>query len=141
MTITTNKLLKHLQEHLYCKLGVSPVHGIGVFAIRSIEKGSYPLKTIIKYEDINIKPDELKKLPPSLRKMINTFCYVDGKRAEIPSIGLNTMHLSLYLNHSKKPNLRFNSDCELVAIRKVAKGKELFIDYDISFGDEHDFDH
>ena len=73
--------------------------------------------------------------------MINTFCYVDGKRAEIPSIGLNTMHLSLYLNHSKKPNLRFNSDGELVAIRKVAKGKELFIDYDISFGDEHDFDH
>ena len=141
MTISKNKLLKHLNEHLYCKLGVSPVHGIGVFAIRGIEKGCYPLKTLFKYEDINIKPDEVKKLPPSIRKMINTFCYVDAKRVEIPSVGLNTMHLSLYLNHSKKPNLRFNSDGELVAIRKVKSGEELFIDYDLSFGDEHDFDH
>ena len=124
MTISSSKLLKHLHEHLYCKLGVSPVHGIGVFAIRSIEKGSYPLRTLLKYEDINIKPDEIKKLPQSLLKIINTFCYVNAKRVEIPSIGLNTMHLSLYLNHSKEPNLRFNSDGELVAIRKVSSGNE-----------------
>ena len=28
------KLLKHLAEEVYCRLGASPTHGVGVFAIR-----------------------------------------------------------------------------------------------------------
>ncbi len=139
MTISINELLNHLNEQVYCKLGPSPVHGIGVFAIRTIEKGCFPLRTLVQHEDINIDPEEIRQLPPALRKLIDTFCYVDDKRVEIPSMGLNTMHISLYLNHDKNPNLHFNADGELFAIRRIRSGEELFIDYDISFGEKHDF--
>lgn len=139
MTISINDLLQHLNEEVYCKLGVSPVHGIGVFAIRTIEKGCFPLRTLVEHEDIDIEPEEIAKLPLALRELIDKFCYVDAKRVEIPSIGLNTMHISLYLNHAKEPNLAFNAEGELFATRRIRAGEELFIDYDISFGEKHDF--
>jgi SET domain-containing protein len=59
--------------------------------------------------------------------------------ADVPCIGLNAMNISIYLNHSKTPNLAFDDQGELVALRNIKPGEELFIDYDISFGDVHIF--
>jgi len=47
--------------------------------------------------------------------------------------------LAVYLNHSKKPNLRFKKAGVLISLRKIAEAEELFIDYDISFGEKHFF--
>jgi SET domain-containing protein len=57
----------------------------------------------------------------------------------IPRLGLNTFDMAIYLNHSKKPNLRFKKAGVLIALRDVKKGEEMFIDYDISFGEKHKF--
>ncbi|NDE41574.1 MAG: hypothetical protein EB007_06305 [Betaproteobacteria bacterium] len=35
MSVSRKKLLAHLSQEVFCHLGVSPVHGIGVFAIRA----------------------------------------------------------------------------------------------------------
>ena len=50
------------------------------------------------------------------------------------------LHLSVYLNHSKQPNLRFKHDGSLVTLTRIEEGEELFIDYDRSFGEKHQFD-
>jgi SET domain-containing protein len=47
--------------------------------------------------------------------------------------------LAVYLNHSKKPNLKFKKDGSLISLTDVKEGEELFIDYDISFGEKHYF--
>ncbi len=50
------------------------------------------------------------------------------------------MRLGVYLNHSKKPNVQYEEDGELVSLRAIKTGEELFLDYDENFGDTHIFD-
>lgn len=134
------KLYEHLREHVYCKLGVSPIHGIGVFALRDIPKGTYPLKSMVSNKEIKFSRIELKSVPSTVRKHLNMFCLVEKGRVYAPEIGMNAVNLSIYLNHSKTPNLFYNDDGMLEAMVDIAKGDEVTIDYDISFDDEHIFD-
>lgn len=134
------KLYEHLRENVYCKLGVSPIHGIGVFALRDIPKGAYPLKSMVSNKEVKFSRIELKKVPSTVRKHLNMFCLIEKGRVFAPEIGMNAVNLSIYLNHSKTPNLFYNDDGVLEAMTDIAKGDEVTIDYDISFDDEHIFD-
>ena len=49
--MSKNKLLKHLQNDIYCRLDVSKIAGIGVFAIKTIPKGVNPFKILAKDKD------------------------------------------------------------------------------------------
>lgn len=139
MPISDKKLLAHLQEEVYCKLGVSPIHGIGVFAIRPIPKGIHPLKSYLRVREVDISKKLIKDLPKGVRQQIDTFCFYDKKKVSIPTIGLNSFDLAIYLNHSKKPNLKFKKAGVLISLKAIDEGEELFIDYDISFGEKHFF--
>ncbi len=133
-------ILDHLAQDVFCRLGVSPLHGVGVFAVRSIPKGSNPLRSRIKHREIRFTYDELKSLPPGVRKQIDMFCFYDDDSVLISTMGLNTMDFSIYLNHSKQPNLRLTKDGSFEALRRIRIGEELTMNYDHSFGEEHHFD-
>jgi SET domain-containing protein len=133
------KLLKHLKSDIYCKIGVSKIHGVGVFALREIPKGTKPLGGPRKQREVKVKLKEIEALPRGLKSYIKSFCFVDEDSIFIPSDGLNAMDMAVYLNHSKEPNLRFRKDGALVALKKIRSGAELFIDYDLSFEDTHFF--
>ena len=137
---TKKFLLDHLKNDVYCRLGVSPIAGVGVFAIRAIAKGVNPLKTWLPTEEVDIKKEELKKLPAAVRKQVEMFCFYDNKKVSIPVIGMNSMNMAIYLNHSKTPNLKFRKNGKLIALRAIHKDEELTIDYDESFGETHIFD-
>ena len=62
MAIDKTRILKHLQTEVYCRLGVSPIHGIGVFAIRDIPKGTHPLVSLLKIKEFSFTKKEIKKL-------------------------------------------------------------------------------
>ena len=119
MAHVKKKLLRHLAQGVYCKLGVSPIHGIGVFAIRAIPKGGEPLRAPVRFDDLVFSHAEIKKLPASVRREIKMFCYYDDKEVHIPAIGLNAANMSVYLNHSKKPNVEFKKNGQLVALRAI----------------------
>jgi len=91
MAIDKSRILKHLQTEVYCRLGVSPIHGIGVFAIRDIPKGTHPLVSLLKIKEFSFSKKEIKKLPASVQKEVRMFCYYDKDEHLIPSIGLNAM--------------------------------------------------
>jgi SET domain-containing protein len=133
------KLLKHLAEEVFCRLGVSPTHGVGVFAIRSIPKGIDPLRSPLPREELSFKMAELKHLPKGVRQQIKMFCYYDEKEVLIPTIGLNTMDFSIFLNHSKTPNIKIIKAGRFETLTKIKIGEELVMDYDQSFGEEHIF--
>ena len=139
MSSQKEKLYQHLLQDVYCKLGVSPIHGIGVFALRDIPAGTAPLRSMVSNKEIKFSRIELKKVPSSVRRHLSMFCLVEKGRVFAPEIGMNAVNLSVYLNHSKQPNLKFDDKDVLRAIRDIARGEELTIDYDLSFGDEHVF--
>jgi len=134
------KLFEHLRNGVYCHLAVSPLHGIGVFAIRPIPKDIEPLRSLLRFDDVKFSHEEIKSLPKGVRREIEMFCYYDDKHVLVPQIGLNGANLSVYLNHSKTPNVEFKKNGELVSLRAIKKGEELLMDYDIAFDAVHRFD-
>jgi SET domain-containing protein len=139
MSSLKDKLYDHLRDDVYCKLGVSTIHGIGVFALRDIPQGTAPLRSMVSNKEIKFSRIELKKVPSSVRKHLATFCLVEKGRVFAPEIGMNAVNISIYLNHSKTPNLKFDDKDVLRAVREIVRGEELTIDYDLSFDDDHDF--
>jgi len=139
MPTTKKKIIEHLEEEVFCKLGISPIHGIGVFAIKPIPKGINPLKSYIRSREIDVSKKDIKHLPKGVRNQIDMFYYYDRRSVSIPVNGLNSFDLAVYLNHSKRPNLRFKKNGTLISLMNIAEGEELFIDYDISFGEKHYF--
>jgi SET domain-containing protein len=140
MPKSKKQLFDHLRHGVYCHLGVSKVHGIGVFAIRPIPKGIEPLRSLVKFDDVKFTHEEIKTLAPGVRREIEMFCYYDDKHVHVPRIGLNAANMSVYLNHSKTPNVEFKKNGQLVSLRAIKKGEELLMDYDINFDAVHIFD-
>ena len=135
--ITKNKLLKHLKNDIFCRIGVSKVHGVGVIAIKDIPKGTMPFTTLSKEKDkiITLKKDEIKDLHPNVRKILTDF-FGDKKKNDydVYAYGPNYINISFYLNHSDKPNIDVIEDTEnnyysFTTNRKIKKGEELFINY------------
>ncbi len=139
MPRTKKEILRHLRSDIFCKIGVSKTHGVGVFAIREIPKGATPLRSLRRHKEVAISMKELKRLPKEVKKQIEIFCFIEDEVALVPSIGINSFDMAVYLNHSKQPNLKFKRNGSLEALKKIRKGEELFIDYDISFGAIHTF--
>ena len=140
MAIDKARILKHLETEVYCRLGVSPIHGIGVFAIRDIPKGTQPLVSLLKIKEFSFSKKVIKKLPSSVQKEVRMFCYYNKDKYLIPSIGLNAMNMAFYMNHSKNPNIKYLKNNTLLSLRKIKAGEELFFDYDLAFDEEHHFE-
>ncbi len=139
MSTLKTKLRAHLKEGVYCHLSVSPIHGIGVFAIKNIPKGIEPLRALIPKDEVKFTHKEVKELPRSVQKEMQMFCYYDDKHFYVPRSGMNAINMGIYLNHSKSPNVQYKKNGHLVTLRRIKKGEELLMDYDINFGFEHVF--
>jgi hypothetical protein len=62
-------------DKVFTRLGVSSIHGIGVFAIADIEKGT-PLFEHDTTEIVWISADEMKGISEKLRKFYDDFCVI-----------------------------------------------------------------
>lgn len=123
-------LLKQLAESTYVMIKASPVHGIGVFAIRDIPKGTQDLFSQGIGEWIEVSKEEVDALPKHSRDLVENHCLFDDKSYFIPDYGFKLVDLVIYLNHSDTPNVVSINDGErFEAIRDIACGEELFVDY------------
>ena len=124
------KLLAQLQHDTFIMLKPSPVHGIGVFAIRPIPKGCRTMFSSGIGEWITVPATEVDALPEHARKLVETYCLYDEHHYFIPDYGFKLMDLALYLNHSDTPNVASVNDGEYFeALRNIAVGEELLVDY------------
>lgn len=123
-------LLKQLAESTYVMIKASPVHGIGVFAIRDIPKGTQDIFSQGIGEWIEVSKEEVVALPKHSRDLVENHCLFDEKSYFIPDYGFKLVDLVIYLNHSNTPNVFSINDGErFEAIRDIACGEELFVDY------------
>ncbi len=128
--MTKAALLIDLQDHTYVMIQPSGIHGNGVFALRDIPKGCRDMFSKGVGEWIKITKTEVEALPQHSRNLIETYCLWDDEHYFVPDYGFKVMDLVNYLNHSDAPNVISINDGEYFeAIKKIASGEELFIDY------------
>jgi hypothetical protein len=119
-------------EGVYVRLGLSPIHGIGVFAIRPIPRGtdifandSVPLVWVSRAE-----LDEAD-LTPAQRALYHDFGINRGGEIGCPA-NFHNLTPGWYLNQpaaGEPANVRSDSRLSFFAVRDIAEGEELSIDY------------
>ncbi|MDZ8086369.1 MAG: SET domain-containing protein-lysine N-methyltransferase [Nostoc sp. DedQUE12b] len=96
--------------------------GYGIFATEPIPKG-----TIVVYEDpldIEVTPDKFASLDVNFREMIDFFAYVNMEG----NVVLNWNNAK-YINHSCDFNTLITGYAVSIAVRNIAEGEEITLDY------------
>lgn len=123
-------LLKQLQSQTYVMIKPSPLHGIGVFAIHDIPKGTKDIFSEGFGDWIKVSKDEVDALPSHSRELIENHCLFDEDSYFIPEYGFKLVDLVIYLNHSETPNvLSLNDGEQFEALVDIKAGEELLVDY------------
>lgn len=130
--MTKAELLHELSGNTWVMLKPSPIEGVGVFAVCDIPKGCREMfgKPDAPEDWITVSKKEIESLPPHAQFLVGNYCLYDEENYFIPAHGFKKMDVSLFLNHSDKPNIISVSDGDFFeAIRDIKQGEELLIDY------------
>jgi SET domain-containing protein len=139
--MTKEELLKELSQDMYVTLKPSPLHGIGVFALRDIPQGCRTIFSAHPAEWIQLPIAEVEKLPDHSRNLIETYCLYDEEHYYVPEYGFKLMDMVNYLNHSSTPNVRSVNDGEYFeAIRDIKPDEELLVNYGEIVSGVEDYD-
>ena len=123
---------KDLLDNVYCRIQRSPIHGVGVFAIRPIPKGVNPMREQRAADFQTIPVFEIRDeadVPEGLKQLVKDMCPEHDGAYDIPPFSLNEIGVSYYLNHSKTPNMT-EDDGNFVTARDIEAGEELTVDYE-----------
>lgn len=127
-----HKFIQDLKSNVFCRLGVSKIHGVGVFAIRPIPAGINPIRgwdfefNQVKVADVMNDPH----LTNEQKQLVKDMCPEEEGVYWIPPFSMNDIGVAYYLNHSKTPNMR-ELDGEFFSIRPIEVGEELLVDYSL----------
>lgn len=130
--MTKAALLSELSSNTYIMLKPSPVEGIGVFAVTDIPKGCRDMfsKPDASEEWITIPKSDIENLPQHAQFLVGNYCLYDDNNYFVPAAGFKKMDISLFLNHSDKPNIvSINDGDYFEALRDIKAGEELLVDY------------
>ncbi len=103
--------------------------GVGVFATADIPRGTY-LRELFGADDVRTLTSEefaALDLPAELK---DNFPVRYDNECYLPR-DFNRMSIGWFLNHSPDPNLAHDANHDYYALRDVAAGEELLIDYDL----------
>jgi len=122
-------MLSH--ELSYTRLKPSPIHGVGVFAIRTIPKGTN-IFADDKSRLVPIDKIDVDKLEGELRKLYDDFCVIKDNEFICPD-SFNNLTISWYINEpicGQEPNvICVGDEYDFIAARDIAEGEELTVDY------------
>jgi uncharacterized protein len=133
MERTSASRVRRVLGDCYCRLQPSRIAGIGVFAIRTIPRGTDPFRLPARYARpgyMRVTEAERAALPPGLAELIHAlFLPDDDGRLHVPTCGTNLVYLNHYLNHSPRPNMGTKDGFVFTALRTIRRGEELTVDY------------
>lgn len=122
-----NEQIAQLNDEVRCTLRASPIHGIGVFALRPINLGDRLHCTFAPRPLYTIPYDHFDQLHPEIRQMIIERHPVVFKNGHFPSPNDDQL-LCSFMNHAYFPNYDPVLDC---ALRDIKEGEEVTEDYRI----------
>jgi hypothetical protein len=113
---------------VYTRLGTSKAHGVGVFAIRKIKKGT----KVFGSDDAGmvwIDKHRTEHLPNRVKKLYEDFAVLKNGKYGCPT-SFNQLTPSWYLNESRaNPNVRCDENYDFLATRDIKAGEELLASY------------
>lgn len=119
-----------LNTYVMCALRPSPIHGIGVFALRDIRKGEYVYCSDIGFQSkiwYKIPLDRFDEIRPEVRQLIlDRWPQVEHGRPFMSPNG--DQNLLSFMNHSNKPN--YVGYPHGLALMNIKAGEEITEDYD-----------
>jgi SET domain-containing protein len=128
--MTKIELLNELHHSTYAMIQPSPIHGIGVFAIRDIPKGTKNIFSKELGEWIKVQRAEVDVLPAHAKNLVETHCLFDDDYYFLPDYGFKKLDIVIFLNHSDSPNIiSVNDGIYFETIQEIKCGEELLIDY------------
>jgi SET domain-containing protein len=131
----SNYKAQEVELNMYVKTCLAPsdIHGVGVFALRTIPKGQ-KLYTDMVPKLYNLPYKSFKNLFPEIQKqLLGQFPQiVNGSAFAYP-----TTRIQAWINHSEDPNYDAVND---VALKTIRKGQEITEDYRKIEGYEKVFD-
>jgi hypothetical protein len=124
--LTTPPPLAAAHAGVYTRLQRS-AHGIGVFAIRDIPKG-----TNVFAGDENevgeIDKNDFAGVQSEIKKLYEDFCVWKDGKVKGPS-NFNNLTVGWYVNHSDVPNVKCDEKFDFIALRLISNGEEVTADY------------
>jgi SET domain-containing protein len=112
---------------VYARLRPSRIHGVGVFAIKDIPKGTYIFPEDNE-ELVWIHKRMFRNLEPEERKLYDDFCIIRGDLYGCPR-SFNTLTPAWYFNESSMPNVAADRAYRFYSLRGIKKGEELTVNY------------
>jgi hypothetical protein len=119
-------------DEVHVRLGKSAIHGIGVFACKSIEAGTNVFaadQRPISWVPATVLDDP--SLDEFQRAFYRDFAIRRGRELGCPS-NFNLLTVGWYVNEPRdgeEPNLTCTAQFELIALHPIAAGEELTIRY------------
>jgi hypothetical protein len=125
----TQEVIKHLSTNIKTKIGVSSIHGVGVFAIRDIKQYE-EVFPIWDYETgIYLIPnDRLNEIPKEVVELLDMYFINEECGYKVIRLfkGFNfTFHGFSYCNSAWPDNNRVNITNDGIAMRDIKAGEEI----------------
>ena len=116
-------------DKVYTRLGLSAIHGIGVFAINNIQKDTKLFEND-NTDMVWINASEFANASYKIKKMYEDFCIVkdNGTLYGCPT-NFNQLTMAWYMNHSDTPNVEIDENYDFRTSRDIIDGEELTINY------------
>jgi len=140
--MTKEDIIKDLENNVYCRIQRSDIHGVGVFAIKEIPRGTNPFVTYTNVEIIPVPEKEImgnRNIPDTVKDMIKAFYVVQDGMVYCDARSLNEINVTYFLNHSKTPNLdveEIDEESRFTTNRNISIGEELTSNYS-DYSDQH----
>ncbi|RYB02565.1 SET domain-containing protein [Lichenibacterium ramalinae] len=106
------------------RLGPSPIHGVGVFALEAVPAGTVVWRYDAAFDRI-VTPTERDGAPRAFRAHLDAYAYPS---ADLGGATLLCCDHAKFLNHSDHPNTAERPFMS-VAARPIAVGEEITCDY------------
>jgi hypothetical protein len=123
-----NETLSRPDDGVYARLGISKIHGVGLFAIRKIKEGT---KLLDRDDDgiIWVDKNETRRLHQRIKGLYADFAVLKSGRYGCPP-NFNRLTPAWYINESQtNPSVRCDEHYEFFALRDINLGEELTVDY------------
>lgn len=124
----------HLKNNIKTKLGVSSIHGVGVFALRDIEVGEQVFPDWNKKTGVYVIPNHrLDEIPKEVLELLDMYFINDECGYKVIRLfeGLNFLSNNFsYCNSSYNTGKEHNMSNYGVALRNIKKGEEILEYYD-----------
>lgn len=126
-------IIEYINNTVFCKLGASPIHNVGVFAIRNIPQGTQLTDYYGgEFKSYSVSEREFELIRPEIAELIKQQTIFEPEMYRFDSPNSHQI-LEVFMNHSEEPN----SDGK-ITLRDIKAGEEITKDYSV-FENTHEF--